>query len=214
MILKKIQDQLETFYRIELEYNVEDFIISNPSPTDAVQKKIGSRLAQEALFIKQTPGEMEIGLYVDEKILAHLQKYNPYQHFGSHNLNAFCVATEGVSHFLYLLRRAEMGQPVTQLELELQAEIDKYLMTVLLFYGQDGKIPEFLFSSLFENFMWDKSLTEAETSRYKEANRLAMKFCFYLDNHFVRCAKWERLFDTARQFYHLNHWSKIRQLTP
>ena len=214
MILKKIQDQLEALYRFELEYNVEDFIISDASPQTAVQNKIGNHLGQEALLIKQAPEEMEVGLYIDEKILAHLDRYNPYENLGVHNLNAFCIAVEGVSHFLYLLRSAAKLKPVTQLEMELQAEIDKYLLAALLFYRQEGAVPEFLFAHLFENFDWEKNLNDNEMARYKEANRFATKFCAHLNRNYIRHAQWQSLLDTARHFYHLNHWSKIRQLTP
>ncbi len=45
---------------------------------------------------------------------------------------------EGVSHFLYLAERARRELPTTQLELELQAEVDKY---VLFAHGADAPRP-------------------------------------------------------------------------
>lgn len=210
MILKQIQDQLEAFYLLETDHNVEDFLIVAAPTSDG---KIGSRLAQEALFLKQTPGAMEIGLYVDPEIVGRLQTCDPYQNLGEQNFNAFCVAAEGVSHFLYLLKNIASGEPVTRLEIELQAEVDKFLLAALLFRRQEEGVPEFLFERLFENFHWEGGLTETEVLRYKEANRLATKFCAHLDRDYIRRGRWRPLVDAARRFYRLNHWSKIRHLT-
>ena len=50
-------------------------------------------------------------------------------------LSGFCAAAEGVSHFLYLAHRAGQGGQVSQLELEAQGELDKYLSVVLLLWA-------------------------------------------------------------------------------
>src|SRR6478752_5443608 len=38
---------------------------------------------------------------------------------------------EGVSHFVYVVERVRTGLPTTQLELELQAEVDKFVLLSL-----------------------------------------------------------------------------------
>src|SRR5690606_22268107 len=45
---------------------------------------------------------------------------------GLRHFEAACLATEGVSHFLYVIFRARSAGQVSQLELELQGEVDKY----------------------------------------------------------------------------------------
>ena len=47
------------------------------------------------------------------------------------DLDSVCQLIEGVSHFVYVADRARRNLPATQLELELQAEIDKYVLLVL-----------------------------------------------------------------------------------
>ena len=44
------------------------------------------------------------------------------------SLDPLCQIIEGVSHFVYLADRASLGREATQLELELQAEVDKYVI--------------------------------------------------------------------------------------
>src|SRR5580658_11271177 len=47
---------------------------------------------------------------------------------GDPDLDPLCQIIEGVSHFVYLTDRAEGGRVATQLEMELQAEVDKYVI--------------------------------------------------------------------------------------
>ncbi|MBI4224298.1 MAG: hypothetical protein HY609_05145 [Deltaproteobacteria bacterium] len=112
------------------------------------------------------------------------------------------------------MKKAAAQRPVTRLEMELQAEVDKYLLTVFLFFQQRGTIPDFLFAALFENFRLAPALNREEKARYRSANRLATKFCAYLDRNFLRYHRWQKVLEEARSFYGLDHWAKIAQLTP
>lgn len=203
MILHQIQRQLEALYQTDIQANVEDFLVRS-------FKKEGR---QESLFVRYSSESLEVGLFIAPTILKTLAKYNPFASLGRQNLKAFLIATEGVSHFVYLLKRTRESNPLTRLELELQAEIDKYLLTCFLFTFHRQKIPSFFFSYLFENLAWRSSLTSEEKGRYIEANRLATKFCAGLDQK-LQHAAWGHLLETVRHFYRLSHWDKIRYLTP
>lgn len=204
MILYQIQRQLEALYQTDTQANVEDFLIRS--------SKRGGR--PESLFIKYSSKTLEVGLFIAPDVLHTLKKYDPFACLGEQNLKAFLIAAEGVSHFVYLLKKTNENNPVTQLELELQAEIDKYLLTCFLFAFHHQKIPTFFFSYLFEDLRWAASLTLEEKGRYIEANRLATKFCAGLDQKYLRHGSWDRLIEAARHFYRLSHWDKIRYLTP
>ena len=56
-------------------------------------------------------------------------------------LQDFLLAVEGVSHFVYLVHRARQERPVSAVELELQAEVDKYLVALLVTWNQTGEPP-------------------------------------------------------------------------
>ncbi len=203
MILYQIQRQLEALYQTDIQANVEDFLIPSPGG-----------LREEALFIKYSSATLEVGLFIAPAVLKTLQRHNPFTDLGSRNLKAFLMAAEGVSHFVYLLKRAQEKNPVTRLELELQAEIDKYLLACLLFSFHTRQIPPFFFSYFFEEVRWHPALGGEEKIRYAEANRLATKFCAGLDQKYLRLGLWPQLLEAARRFYRLSHWDKIRYLTP
>lgn len=213
MILKKIQDRLLELYRLKTGHNVEDFA-APVLEDDANATVVQSRLGQEALIVRQSGQHLELALFVDPAVLNNLEREDPFSFLGRHNLKAFCTAVEGVSHFLYLVLHAEENRPVTQLELELQAEVDKYLLAALLFEKHHAEVPEFLFGFLFENIAWAPHLNPAEMLRYQKANHLAARFCRFLESDCIRRGRWHAALETARRFWHLNHWSKLRHLTP
>lgn len=203
MILNQIQQQLENLYQIERGERVEGFL-----------KKIGPQLGREALLIKYSSNKLELGLYISPEVLKKLRRRNPFEWIGPGNLEPFLIAVEGVSHFVYFLKRVHENHAVTQLEMEIQAEIDKYLLVCLLYLFHNREIPSFLFSTLFDQVRWEPSLNQEESHRYIEANKFAARFCADLDQNFIRHGRWQQAIEQSRHFYHLHHWDKLRLLMP
>jgi hypothetical protein len=118
-------------------------------------------------------------------------------------LPAFCAITEGVSHFLLLVRRAAREETVSLLELETQAEVDKYV-TARLHVGPDPTLRK----RIFGDVRLADGLTAEECERYTEAGRLAERYCTRL----------ERLRDVAsllaelRAFYRLPGHARMDRL--
>ena len=71
-------------------------------------------------------------LFVDAAALANLERHDPAARLDDRNFSDFCLAVEGVSHFVYVALAAARQRPVSQLELELQAEVDKFVCCCLL----------------------------------------------------------------------------------
>ena len=105
-----------------------------------------------------------------------------------------------------ILRKA-----VTLLEMELQAEVDKFVATALLMLrqGQRGDARG-LHHWLFELPKLDARLDGDELDRYRRANRYAAKYC----RRFMaaQSPEDERLRSELRRFYRLSHASKIEHI--
>src|SRR5215471_14708443 len=104
------------------------------------------------------------------------------------NLEDFWTAFEGVSHFTYYAWNAQLEKPVTLLEMELQAEVDKYVATTLLLLRQGQRQPRGLHHWLFEMARLDERLDGDELDRYRRANRYAGKYCRKLEPAMARGA--------------------------
>ena len=72
------------------------------------------------------------------KYLSRLEAADPHRALTENNLADYCTALEGVSHFVYSTWGLERDMPVSLLELETQAEVDKYAITVFLLAAATG----------------------------------------------------------------------------
>lgn len=107
--------------------------------------------------------------------------------------------------------RAGHQRQVTQLELELQAEIDKYIFTSLLFlqqYDDDVNAHELL----FERVSFHPHLSAIENNRYLTANRYAAKYCNSLRPGLRVEGVTPSLTNELRRFYRLPLGDKIRRI--
>jgi hypothetical protein len=130
-----------------------------------------------------------------------------------HNLADYCTALEGVSHFLYTTWRLDRDAPVSLLELETQAEVDKYAATVFLLAGQQGGgYPTQVHTRLFDRVAFDSELEPGEYDRYRMAHRCAARYCRALERRFVTRgeARVEALVRELRKFYRLGTSAKLR----
>jgi len=131
--------------------------------------------------VLEEPGGLNVSLFLADDLLSSLDGNNPFDHLNSANLNEFCTVLEGVSHFIYLTYNASHDRPVSQLELELQAEVDKFVSIILLARKQGNRIcwnglSEFLFARCY----FDSGLSVDDQERYRAANNYASAFCTQL----------------------------------
>jgi hypothetical protein len=196
-VLRALQGGLESMYRVETELDVCDFLLDS----DARDSFVGEREAREDLLVKQLDGDLQLGLFVDEKTLENLAMRDPRRRLDDQNLQDFLLAVEGVSHFVYLVHRARQARPVSAVELELQAEVDKYLVVLLVSWNQHGAPPANLRHRLFSQVRFAGDLTREERERYELANSAADEYAASLEQRFVRTHSVDDMLGEARRFY-------------
>ena len=128
----------------------------------------------------------------------------------SDRLQAHCTVVEGVSHFVYLTHRAVQPRPVSHLELELQAEVDKFA-TVLLRLWREGRreASAELRRRLFDAVLFRGSLSDAERDCYVRANRLARLYCRFLEARYVLRNQIDGFLADLRRMYRLGAGEKL-----
>ena len=104
--------------------------------------------------------------------------------------------------------------PVSLLELETQAEVDKYAVTVFLLAGQqEGEsYPAHVHARLFDRVSFDARLEPDQYERYRTAHALAANYCRRLERRFVNrgTPRIEAMVRELRSFYRLRHAAKLR----
>ncbi len=205
-LLVDVQRRLETLYALEPQAPVTDFLI--PHEEAALYPGGGSRT-----LVREEGDEISVGVVFEESIARSLWEADPRVHLDAVNLGPFATLTEEVSHFVYLLFCARSSRSVTQLELELQGEVDKYLTAVaFLSLQNDGAVSKHLRDLLFRSYRLADSLSPERAERYRAASRLADRYCGWLESRFLRPSRLADLAREARRFYRLGQREKLERI--
>ena len=203
-MLGRVQRGLEALYRVDTGVEVDDFVVG-AELRDAL---VPARRPREQLLVCEADGEVELALFIDPRALANLTSHDPARRLGDHNLGDFLLAIEGVSHFIYAICCARAHRPVSQLELELQAEVDKYV-TCLLTTEPEVAVSAELRRRLFGDVSYEPDLDHDEHARYRAANDNAQRYATWLEQAFVGPRKIPEMLAELRRFYRLGLAAKL-----
>jgi hypothetical protein len=205
-LLLEVQRRLESLYALDAQAPVTDFVLSEEEA--AAYPGGGSRT-----LVTQEGDQVSLGVVLEREISALLAGADPRVRLDHANLGAFCTLTEEVSHFVYLHFCARTSRSVTQLELELQAEVDKYLSAVFLLCLQnDGAVSPGLRDLLFRRYRLVAPLSAEQAERYRAASELAYRYCSYLEARYLRPSRLPDLAREARRFYRLGQRQKLERI--
>lgn len=212
MLLTRLQALISGIYDVSITHDVYDFLVTDRGHLPA---SVRAGEADEELIVAQpseaTGGEVGMSLYLDPRLLERLALEDPMVRLHDGNVADYWTALEGVSHFLYLAWNAGHDRPVSLLELEMQAEVDKYVASYWLMREQlPGRFPAELLRLLFERTRIDSRLARGRERLYQEASRYAEKFCRRLERSLrgARGVSGGEVLAELRRFYRLTNARK------
>ena len=173
--LAELQGALAEIYDLPATPDVRDFLLTDR----ACLAGLGSaRATDEQLLLAEDGDTLSMALYLDSEVLRRLADRDPHAALTHENLADYLTAAEGVSHFVYVAWNTGFDKPVTLLELELQAEVDKYVLCAWLLSEQNaGRFPRELHRALFDRTRVDPVAAAGRESLYRTASRYAARFC-------------------------------------
>ena len=180
---RRVQLELEHFYDLEPGPDVADFV----RPADDS--------AREALLLRHQADALEIALVVPARAGSSAGALD----------DAYLQLVEGVSHFVYVAERVRTGLQTTELELELQAEVDKFVL-----FAFDGPLlssrrARAIRRVLYEQCAFVHSAESERGQRYRLANTLAAKLAHHLLDRPSRTAR-----RFLQRFYRAGQGEKLR----
>ena len=187
--LSRVQRGLESLYRVDTGVEVNDYVVG----TKVRDELVHARRPREQLLVVEADGEMNLALYIDPAVIERLDAR-------AHDFQDLLFAVEGVSHFIYTVWCAQHERPVSQVELELQAEVDKYV-TCLLVDGAEVQQSATLRRRLFGDAEYEDDLDDEEHDRYRAANDNAQRYAAYLEDAFVARRRIPEMLGELRRFY-------------
>jgi hypothetical protein len=188
--LGALQREIEDIYRLDPNPSVEQFIVTS--------KEIKSYLpdantSTPQVLLKQENDVVSFAVHVGDQALERIEKDG----LENASFADFCSAAEEVSHFTYLSWSVHNDRPVSLLDVEVQGEIDKFLLSHRYFSEELN-----IFEALFQRVLFHPQADPTVLERYVEANRLAGKLCQSLgslDESLVWLREFYRLTPQARR---------------
>jgi hypothetical protein len=154
--LGRIQHRLQSFYDLEAAPHVADFV------------RDAGTTGREAVLVRENHDGVEVAVVLPRAAWSRERVAD----------DVMLQIVEGVSHFVYLAERARTELPTTRLELELQAEVDKFvLLSHSQASGADPSRHRAVHARLLRTPQYlDEAHTEAG-KRYRLANDLSARLC-------------------------------------
>lgn len=226
--LEYLQLELEAHYGLDSGWSVASFVCTdaehaaNLAALDATAQ-IGSReaLPEECLLVHQTESALEVSLFLDPNLLTRVAAAADLSDLGQ--INDFLLAVEGVSHCVHLGWHATWERHTTAFCMELQAEVDKFLLLAgagmpTPCHAPSGSLGAHrqrlreLHALLFERIRFAAGLSQNWQQRYQRANAIAARYCWQLIDAGFGQPGSGNVLEELRHFFRLPHDEKVRHI--
>jgi len=207
--LASLQGALTEIYDLPATPDVRDYLTTDRSSLGGMGE---ARASDEQLIVVEEGDTLSMALFIEASVLDRLEHRDPLSGLTQDNLADYLTVAEGVSHFVYVAWNTGFDKPVTLLELELQAEVDKYVLCSWLLREQGGgRFPRELHRVLFERARVDPVAAAGRVGLYQTASNYAARFCrrvaALLERR--RTGASRDLMAELRRFY---RWGNVRKL--
>lgn len=175
-LLDTIERQFAAFYGFDLLTHANRHLVSLGELTSNQLKALEETTKLDRAGIlcdENSDGELFLGIYFSDPLKEGLNSLPSPDNWTISHLDAFLVAIEELSHFHLIVNRALSHRQVNILELECQAEVDKFIFSALnTCHHLEQSHLQHLFNILFDQF----SIIKGREELYKAANSYAARF--------------------------------------
>ncbi|HEX5033843.1 MAG TPA: hypothetical protein VFW62_05130 [bacterium] len=191
-MFQNLQNWIEITYGLDGEEDLSPYRIGKRELKHFLKPGDPFREAEEVVLCTESGGECFLGLYLQLR---------------GGRLHRLLTTLEGVSHLRLMMHRLRAGEKLSRLELELQAEVDKFVFLRLREPREDPAFHLRRAAGL-------PGLSAEQRQIYEDSRRLANRYCSRLEREFLATRSQDGLFRELRKFYRMSHWQKIEHLGP
>ena len=193
-LFSQIQALLERTYA-QVGINLEDCIIDRAR--SAQLSKLAGASARELselarTFLRYAGDQLYVGIYYSRWLIDQLERHDPRAGLGDHNIRSLIVFVEEINHALHAALQFKNGQREIGSEdfardLELQAQVDTYLVLLLFvaFFRKTQRVSRadrrWLRFHLFARQRPEAFRDQNLRGRYLETCELAASYTQFLD---------------------------------
>ena len=157
-------------------------VVEKVGAAQAVSAEPGAR----TLVRQSDTGALALSIYYPDRLIECLESNDPTRRLDDDNVDAFVTFVEELDHFLVIADRYRSAGVMSLLDLELHANVTKYL-TLRMFVGKLRRAPRlstgdsvWIRFHLFEKGEFAQADPDVRT-RYRDAARLASRYVRRLD---------------------------------
>jgi len=212
-LLRTVQGLLTRTYALSARLDALERYVIGDSGLAALYDGSAARAVGSAdgdgarLLLREDAGTLRACVYFPDALIAQLERQPPQRGLHAENIDAFGVFVEEIDHLLVAAERAEAGRGVSLLELELHANVSKYLVLGRFLAGSARHLGAgrraWLRHHLFEKPVYSDPDAEVRR-RYAAASRHAARFVKTLDG-----LRPERRLERLRRFHRVDLGGKL-----
>ena len=216
-LIKELQRKIEKTYALNTGItNIEQYIIGDKGYEEFYAKEkirmvVNSHSGAKVL-IRDAGETLKVSIYYPDELIRELESNDPRLSLHDGNVDLCASFVEELDHFLFIAQNYKQNRPFSLLELELQANVTKYLVLKYFIALQNKSVKlsnfdkEYIRYHLFYKRKYDIEDT-SERKRYEDAGKFGMMYTKHID----LLPQEDRLRD-LRQFSRMTCPSKIRHI--
>jgi len=220
-LAKKIQTRIESIYDTKLIKNIGNSITNKTKHVGdfiGEDKKIKSIVYKNKEYgftcCKVLEDKLENIVFISPEITKNLKENNPFKSLNEKNILSFLILAEEIDHWEYLNTKFELQKTPNNFELELQAAVTKYWLSIRSMAENKNELTKkdisFLMLNVFPqcDLNLDKNKIDVDDMIKREdylvADLLAMDYCKYLTGKSI-----DSILFSLRKFYRMDEKEKI-----
>ncbi len=216
-LIKELQRKIEKTYALNTGItNIEQYIIGDKGYEEFYAKEkirtVVNSYSGAKVLIRDAGETLKVSIYYPDELIRELESNDPRLGLHDGNVDLCASFVEELDHFLFIAQNYKQNRPFSLLELELQANVTKYLVLKYFIALQNKSIKlsnfdkEYIRYHLFYKRKYDIEDT-SERKRYEDAGKFGMMYTKHID----LLPHEDRLRD-LRQFSRMTCPSKIRHI--
>jgi hypothetical protein len=216
-LIKELQRKIEKTYALDTGItNIEQYIVGDRGYKELYAKEeirtVVNSHSGARVLIRDTGDALKVSIYYPDVLIRELEDNDPRLGIHDENVDLCASFVEELDHFLFIAQNYKLNRPFSLLELELQANVTKYLVLKYFIALQNKSLKlskfdkEYIRYHLFYKRKYDIEDT-SEKKRYEDAGTFGMLYTKHID----LLSHEDRLRD-LRQFSRMSCSSKIRHI--
>ena len=191
-LIKDLQKKIEKTYALETGItNIEQYIIGDIGYKRFYMGKeintvINSQSSKARVLIREGGDTLKATIYYPDNLIQILEDNDPRAGIHDDNVDACASFVEELDHFLFIAQNFKWNKPFSMLELELQANITKYLVLkhFIALQTRSRKLSQFYKEYIKYHLFYKREYdieNASERARYEDTKIFATIYINYID---------------------------------